>query len=302
MAGERNTQKYDYLSQMKTGDLEELLRADMASPENSDPELLLHIMEVIEEREKDTINDKAVTERAWREFQKLYNTPEGIGRTLYPSEKTRADIANATSTHIATRRRIHHSFRRAVLIAAVVAAILVFMVPTALGYESFSQMIGQWTKEVFQFHGGEDSPQVSDSTDEPEQEENRSGEYESLQEALADYDIPATSVPSTVPDGFELQSIKVSEYLNVGELELLAYYLKEDSALFIAITQYSGQHTFKYEKSDSTVENCTINGVVYYLLENVDQATAVWNTGPLEGSIYGDISTEDIKMMINSIS
>lgn len=303
MAGEWNTQKYDYLSQMKTEELEELLRADMASPENSDPDLLLHIMEVIAEREKDTINDTARTEKAWQDFQKIYNTPEGTGQTLYPAKNTQTDNAPASSTgnYTAPRRRIRHSFRRAVAIAAVVAAILVFMVPTALGYESFTQMIGQWSKEIFQFQSGAGSPQDSDNTDGPGQEEGKSREYASLQEALANYGISAASVPSTVPEGFELQSVKVSEHLHANIREFLAYYTKGDSSLVIAITQYSDQYTFKYEKSDTFVDQYIANGVTYYFFANDGQQGVAWYTGHLEGSIYGDTSTEDLKLMIDTI-
>ena len=305
MAGERNTQKYDYLSQMKTEDLEELLRADMASTENSDPDLFLRIMEVIEEREKDTINDKAAAEAAWRDFQDIYNTPDGTGRTLYPAENIQADNAPAstagTHIHIAPRRRILHSFRRAVVIAAVVAAILVFMVPTALGYESFYEMIGQWSKEVFQFQGGADSPQVPDGADGSKQKEGHSGEYASLQEALADYGISATFVPSTVPEGFELQSVEVTEYQDSGDREFFAFYVKEDTVMAVSLIQHSRNYTFKYEKSDHIVEKYISNEVTYYLMENAQQTTAAWHANDIEGSIYGNISIEDLKMMIDTI-
>lgn len=303
MAGEWNTQKYDYLLQMKTEELEELLRADMASPENSDPDLLLHIMEVIAEREKDTINDKARTEKAWQDFQKIYNTPEGTGQTLYPAENTQTDNTPASlmGNYTASRRRIRHSFRRAVAIAAVVAAILVFMVPTALGYESFTQMIGQWTKEIFQFQSGAGSPQDSDNTDGPGQEEGKSREYASLQEALANYGISAASVPSTVPEGFELQSVKVSEHLDSGEREFFAYYLKDEITLAVAIIQYTGQQTFKYEKGDMPVEEYVSNGITYYLFINANQTTAAWYSDCLEGSIYGNVSLEDMKIIIDTI-
>lgn len=297
MFGGSDIRKRDYLSRLSTEELEELLRADMAA-DNSDPDLLLHVMEVIAEREKETIDDPANTDRAWREFQELYNTPEGIGRALYPTAIPALNRSAAQDAEAAPRRHIRHSFRRIAVIAAIVVIVLGFMVPTAFGYGNFYQMIGQWTKEIFQFHDSSDNLQPQDVLDTEQPKSSQSGEYQSLQEALADYGIPATAVPSKVPDGFELQLLEVFEYQNSGEREFFAYYTNETAVLNVAITQHTDTCAFKYEKGDIPVEKYVSNGIEYYIFANEDQTTVAWYTDYLEGAIYGDVSAEDLKMMI----
>ena len=50
--------------------------------EETDAETVLRILKLLRAQ---TQPDPLDTERAWKEFQELYNTPEGQGRSLYPN-------------------------------------------------------------------------------------------------------------------------------------------------------------------------------------------------------------------------
>lgn len=52
MAKRNACEKYGYLDRLSTDQLEELLRADFESDEHSDVDVIFHILEVIEKRER----------------------------------------------------------------------------------------------------------------------------------------------------------------------------------------------------------------------------------------------------------
>ncbi len=75
--------KYTYLNELSTPELENILRADMASPGEGDIDLVLNIMKVIEQREGGKSPENvADTERAREEFYRIYNTAPSITATV----------------------------------------------------------------------------------------------------------------------------------------------------------------------------------------------------------------------------
>ena len=88
MAESNQTNKYAYLSRLSTKELEAILRADAESPNAVNDEAISYILEVIEQREHEhpsgSFSDSDL-ERCWKDFQTLYHTPEGEGRSLYPT-------------------------------------------------------------------------------------------------------------------------------------------------------------------------------------------------------------------------
>ena len=55
---------------------------DLLLDSGTDPNTILRILALLRAQEPE---DPADTDRAWQNFQHLYHTPEGYGRTLYPS-------------------------------------------------------------------------------------------------------------------------------------------------------------------------------------------------------------------------
>ena len=125
MNHEDSDQKYEYLNQLGTPELEALLQADMESSGDTDPDMLLYIMEVIVKREHErNPQGRERVEQAWTDFQTIYATPEGEGRSLYSSEplpEPDSLSGEEESTPQIHSKHNHRQLRRTLLIAAVIA-------------------------------------------------------------------------------------------------------------------------------------------------------------------------------------
>lgn len=80
--------KYAYIEQLSTEELENLLRTDTEQLDGSDIDLILRITEILLERGEREIGKPIIdVERAWKDFQQYFNTPDATGRSLYPTDE-----------------------------------------------------------------------------------------------------------------------------------------------------------------------------------------------------------------------
>ena len=290
MDGFDTNSQFAYLDHLSTEELEDILRADMEVSEG-DTDLALYIMEVITKREDATSEESGNrTLKALQEFRAVYNTPEGVGQTLYPPVPQQAEILQTVVDRpnlSMTPRSNWHRLCRSLATAAAAAVIVVLLIPSALGYESFYQMIGVWTDSIFQFQSNGDPPSVKN--------------YKSTEQALSDNSIPSWIVPSEIPEGFELEEVKIFEQSQFTLFEILTLYKKSDLSLTISVRRSDNLESAKFEKYGVAVQEYISNGIVYYLFENQDQNVAAWTVNDWECSIYGDVSIEDLKIMVDSI-
>lgn len=296
--------KYAHLDRLSTEALEELLRADIESPDDDDDEAILHILEVIEQREKEKPTGRlSDVDQAWADFQKHYNTPEGEGLSLYPDDEdadaTRPvlQIVKETTAIKTSRFRV----RRVLIAAAVVACLVVFAMPPALGYQNFFQMIGQWTESVFRFGPNTNAPTPTQNSGAVSGTEH-TGEYESLQAALDDYDIIEKVAPSYFPDGFKLTDVTAKEFPEFHTVDFHAFYENNaGKSISISITQRDTIDTSAYEKDSGDVVPYTVGDVAHYIFENNGRTVSTWYVGRLECSIRADLSLTEIEKMVDSI-
>lgn len=88
MAENNQTNKYAYLSRLSTKELEAILRADAESPSAGNDEAISYILEVIEQREHEHPSGSFPDiDSSWKEFQTIYNTPEGAEQSLIQTNK-----------------------------------------------------------------------------------------------------------------------------------------------------------------------------------------------------------------------
>ena len=109
--GEVNN-KYAYLNHLSTPELEKLLEFDPEGIKETDPEMLLYILKVIEQRDSANAEARQVeTEKTLQELFDRYNDPERQGRWLYSSEVQ--DDEEEADTQYAPRKKHrqlpHHS-------------------------------------------------------------------------------------------------------------------------------------------------------------------------------------------------
>lgn len=305
MAGpnENPNRKYAYLEQLSTERLEELLTLDSdPSSDQEDEELIDAIMEVILRRESEHPTGRLTdVDKAWEDFQKHYNTPEGEGLSLYPDEDASAehsDIHVQDPTPITPSVK-HNRLKRLLLSAAIVACLIVFGLPPAMGYTSFFEMIGQWTESVFHFvpQGGETNPPHLGSD-----KSALSGQYDTLQEALETFGITEDVVPVWIPENFTPNGVVANYSPEFGETEISALYMDDDErSISILILDREISEARTYEKDDNPVIEFNAGDVTHYIFENNGTNTATWYVGTLECSIVADLSLEDLQKMIESI-
>lgn len=272
----RDFSKYDT---METGELEKILRLDAESPEGgeSDTELLLYVMEVLASRRDNTNFTGNTAQKAWESFQKNYIPDECVGNA--PS-KIRKHTA-APWLH------------RLIAVAAVI--VLVICIPVtarALSLEKLWDIFARWAKETFSFVSGENTEVSEPSPDFTE-------EFNSLQELLLYCDRESDIIPTWIPEGFVLE--KVEQDISPVQEIYRAFYLNGDRELRIRVQTYLSDDIQNIEIGEDYTEIHTVSGVDYFIFDNIDQAQVIWINDVYECIISGDLSIEEIKLMIDSI-
>lgn len=272
-----------YWDQLSTEQLEDILRADIASPNQTNDETVFHILEVLEKREKENPSGRLPdTDQAWQEFQKYYNIPEGEGESLYPIRNTQ----EKRSASVPTKTR--HVFRPRKIL--VVAAVLILMfggmlTAQAAGVDVFGA-IGRWTEETFHFDIVQDNDRTS-----------------LFQETATQAKIPQDFVPTWVPDGFEgaePQVDTVENYMN----SIICVYSNQEKTYSVDIEHYYNKadiETLVIEKDDTNVCSYESNGKTFFIMSDMEYLTATWTDGTFVETISGQLSMDEIKIIIDSI-
>lgn len=265
--------KYDA---MTTEELEEILRLDAQAPEEqeSDTETILYIMEVLTERKRNNSHTGKTALEAYESFKQNY-MPE--------------DNNNETTSRgpIKVRSAFPHWLRSLTAAAAVLAILVLGSVTArAFGFNIWEAVV-KWTQETFHF--GEWGSSDADS--------NLS--YASLQEALEKGNVPVKLAPTWVPKEFVLTVVKV-ERTPLKNI-YVAKYSNGDNVLVITIQDYLDSFPSYVEQSEGLIEEYKVSGVTYYLFSDINVVKAVWINGSYECDILGNVTTEELKQMIDSI-
>ena len=260
---------------METEELEKILLLDAEAPTGTqtDTELLLYILEVLAIRKNTTNTTGNAAQQAWKSFEQNY----------MPKKPAKP----------AAVRKSAPWMRR--LAAAAAAIVLLITIPVAAKALTLGEIWGifvRWTQETFSFVSNNDAFLVGPVKDD-------SLEYSSIQDILKkngrDYHI----VPTWIPDGFVLKSIK-RDVTPVQEM-YIAHYANGDRVLAIHVQTYMTEDPWKVEANADSLEIYTVSGTDYYIFKNIDQLDACWIAGFYECSISGDLSIEELKLMIDSI-
>ena len=270
----RDFAKYDA---MATEELEEILRSDSQSPEGqeSDGELLLYVMGVLAHRKRNGDNPGKTAQQAWESFEKHY----------LPREE---------ETHTAQSKRKTPLFRRWVAVAAVVAVFVAIpLTASALRWDEIWNAVATWAKETFSFVSHPDAAQATEPSP-----TNFDG-YQSLQQALIETEEDFDGVPTWVPDRYQLDCIVVDE--TPMQKNYMALYANGEQWLQITVRSYIAADPGNIEISEDLIEVYTVKGTEFYIFSNIDKLCVIWLDDSYECNITGDITMEEIKLMIDSI-
>lgn len=263
---------------MTTEELQEILRKHAHDELETEPDTdeLYYIMEVLARRREET-DPQAFrsNEEALADFRKNYMpkaTQEGCTKVI---------------------RFSNRAFR---MVAAVLAIALI-LIGTSVTAEAFNVdfwgKFAIWTKEIFQFT---DNPQGTTAVN-PEKEYN--AELKSLQDALNDNGVNEKLAPTWMPEEYKSKNLQAMRTPRVRNIS--AVYEKDGSELIIKIRQTIGVQAPQVEKNDDFLELYVVDGVEYYIFSNTETLQAAWSIGEFECLMIGEVTLEEMKMMINSI-
>ena len=265
--------KYDA---MTTEELEEILRLDAQAPEErgSDTEMILYVMEVLAARKRNNGHTGKTALEAYESFKQNY-LPEVVNIE--------------TTRNVPTKTRI--TFPRWLRSLTATAAILAILLVGSVTAQAFGlniwETVVKWTQETFHFGEWGNSNINDDSL------------YTSLQEALEEGNVLEPLVPTWIPVGYEMSEITVER--SPLTKKYVAKYINGEQVLRITVQDYLEKIPVYVEQSDGLVEKYEVAGVTYYLLENNKRTQAVWIVDSFECSILGDLTIEELKLMIDSI-
>ena len=269
--------KYDAKT---TEELEEILRLDAQTPEEqeSDTEMILYILEVLAQRKR---NDGYIGKTAQEAYESF--------RQNYMPETDNVEIENSPKDNKTIKmERKHLHWLRVVSSTAAVLAIIVLgsITAKAFGVDIWEAVV-KWTQETFHFgEWGNSDP-------------NNNRTYSSLQEALEQGGITTSLVPTWVPTGYELSDIAV-EITPVKKM-YRAKYTYGEKRLVIVVRDHLDKIPVYVEQSEGLVEEYEVSDITYYLFENNKQVQAVWIVDSYECYISGNVTIDELKMMIDSI-
>lgn len=263
--------KYDSMS---IGELEEILRADAQGPERDDSDVdeILYVMEVLaKKRRQNGIAGKTALE-AYQEFEQHYR-PMVEERSM---PKHNSNII---------------PFRRIAAIAACL--VLVFSFATSANAFFFRDVwnaVVTWAQETFSFSMGVEvsEPKATDTL-----------VYSDFKDLLKQYKVAPTLVPEYIPQGYLLTDFFVDE--TPMQKTYLAIYEKNNTILKISIKSFVDTEPEQIEQSNELLKIYTVSGIDYYIFQNHKQTQAVWICNEYECYISGELSTEEILLMIDSI-
>lgn len=173
-------------------------------------------------------------------------------------------------------------------IAIIAAALCAFMVTAQASGFDILGAIARWTSEQFSFVA------VGD-----EREDATGPEFDSLVDALEKSRITERLAPTKFPNGTELDKIQVNrDDMGFG---IFAAYLLESEPFYISVRKIEGDPYGEIEINDPNIEIYSAGGVEHHIMADVKQNKAFWKNGSWECYIAGNLSREDLTMMIDSI-
>lgn len=298
----KNNEKYAYLNQLSTEQLEELLRIGMEEGKPGNEDVVFHILEVIEQRENECSTGRIPdVDKAWAEFQKYYDIPEGADTSLYPcGAEPNGNTNNTAGRSLPRKSHLRWHLKQTLVAALAVAAVLGGMVVAqASGIDVFGT-IGRWTDDVFFFVTSPDEPSKGA---EGILQGNAGVGYAALQEAFISAEIDSTLIPTWYPENLTLTVPEITTSRLCTSVNFTA---KNISGSFVSVDviQYSSAQALpkiNFEKDAGNIEYYSNSKQTFYILSNLNTTTAVWSDGLVMQQITGNMSKDDIKKMIDSI-
>lgn len=188
------------------------------------------------------------------------------------------------------------------ILKKVASLVFIFIISSVVVSQAFNISIWdyfvQWGEETFSLKANKNEK----ADFKYELSEVTSKEYSSFEKAIEELNVQVM-IPKYIPKGYVLQNVQVTKSSN--RIDIIGVYLNDDKlfSYSIQILEKDSIGVSKdYEKDNETLEIIKINHIKYYLMSNLEVRQAVWNISNVVYTISGNLSTEEIKMIINSMN
>ena len=273
-----NRQKEQYrredLEKLTSPQLDAILCAELEK-KCADRNLILGILEILDEREKDAPLPKSlkVTEEKIR--CEAWN--EGFNKGKEASRKPMRKLAS-------------------VAIAAMLILVFGVITPQALGAENIFTLIGRWTADFFAFDEPETMPE-GEMLQEPYAFRTDNPGLQRLHDTVTELGITQRVVPQWLPVGYELEYIQVEQLPD--SVKVHACFINGSQEIIITIRDLLEIPKFSYFKDETAVEMHECGGVLHYIMRNENVTNAVWCIDGVECQLR--VGKEDIYQIIKSV-
>ena len=294
MSDAKDTEIMSQYEAYSVEELKEALKAIFLFSELNDADIeeMDQIMAVL--RKKAPFYNPHTTEEMWAEFQADY-AEELANIGIRKNEDTEEVVNEASAVDLDVERsgravaperpKRHRNLLRVGLVAAAIVGLMVAVTVTAsaLGYNLWG-WIPKWNDEVISFH-------------EESGEETNRFETSLIVLTLSKLGIDEPLYPTWLPDGFELES----SVIETDPLLLYEAYLNGERYLSITIQPISAAQDNVYQKEDSPPIEYYSNSNIHYIVYDIDQYTAIWQSDDYLVYIIGNITFDEITRIIDSV-
>ena len=269
----------DYDS-MTVEELEQQLREAFFYTDQIDELLAEDIEEICEALEKKKpLEDTYSIDEYWARFVEDY--AEEFARLGVQEEKVQP--IETVMQRSKAKKKNYRSFLKVFILVAVIVALMLGISVTAgaLGYNLWG-WIPVWNAEEIYFVRETQGARIISTID----------------AALTQFGINDPLSPTWLPDGFVLIESKIE----ATPLFLSEYYTdSEGRYLLILISTVDEYGTTIYQKNSEPPLEYIVDGMIHYIFENSKNTTAVWYTENYSVMIAGNITKEELELMIDSV-
>ena len=255
---------------LPTEELDQILQAELEK-EQPDEKVVLPMLRILEEREKDYPVEKS---------------PEVLAMLEKLNKR------NTSSKQSKNKRR----WIGGIAALAAVACIVVMALPRTVGAESLFDVLFRWTKSIFEFA----DPEQTESY--PEEDNSFKTDHPGLQQLydkVTEHGVTDPVVPMWIPEDLELVNLKVAP-MRDGGYKVIAVFKGNERAISFSY-RISSDVTMKVEKEDTAVEVYDYADVSHFVLENDGNLSVTWTIDGVEGLMNTNIAKEEIYTIIKSI-
>lgn len=209
---------------------------------------------------------------------------------LFGAGASQSELDINASAHPPVKKLRVRVFARAVGVAAAVMLVMA-MTSTALGFNPIKAFL-DWADGIVQVY--------SDPSGIMELPASDPSEYHSLAAALEANGIDPRYCPTWVPKDYAVYHVNVRQIEDM--VKYTASYESERGELLVRVTQFDDLLWSSTAEREGGRETYVRNGVTYYLVSNHDQSKAGWQIEGYSYVIDGQISENELKKIIDSIS